>query len=147
MRETSKGGVIKVQDGRRGNEKMQLGWPETAAKEVRSQQLASNFSRLSLSHSLRPFLTLHPLLSVSRLLSALSSSLSSCTLIFVPDGTNLRIKRRCFMAGIHFHFRRRMIYLVALINATRDLANIYLVYIAADNGKKWIREFALIQFR
>lgn len=50
MRETSKGGIVKVQDGRRGNEKMQLGWPETAAKEVRSQQLASNFSRLSLSH-------------------------------------------------------------------------------------------------
>lgn len=56
-------------------------------------------------------------------------TLSSYTLIFVPGGTNLRIKRRCFMAGIHFHFCRRMIYFAALINATQNLASIYLVYI------------------
>lgn len=56
-------------------------------------------------------------------------TLSSYTLIFALGGTNLRIKRRCFMASIHFHFCREMIYLVALINATRDLVSIYLVYI------------------
>lgn len=83
----------------------------------------------SLPPSLRPFSS-----SLRR-----ARALSSYTLIFVPDGTNLRIKRRCFMAGIHFHFRRRMIYLVALINATRDLASIYLVCVVADNRKKWTR--------
>lgn len=51
----------------------------------------------------------------------------SCTLIFALGRTNLRIKRRCFMAGIHFHFCRKMIYLVALINATEDLVSIYLI--------------------
>ena len=62
-------------------------------------------------------------------------TLSSYTLIFALGGTNLRIKRRCFMTSIHFHFCREMIYLVALINATRDLVSIYLVYIG-NNEKK-----------
>jgi len=56
-------------------------------------------------------------------------TLSSYTLIFALGGTNLCIKRRCFMASIHFHFCQEMIYFAVLINATRDLMSTYLIYI------------------
>jgi len=73
IRETFKDGIMKAQKRDMEMKKMFLGWPETDAKEVLMQQLASNFSRLSL---------FHPLLSYS--------------LIFVPGGTNLRIKQPLF---------------------------------------------------
>lgn len=83
MRETFKDGTARERaEGRHGDEKMRLGWPETDAKEAAlTQQLASNFSRLSLSHPL-----------------------ASRSLIFVLGGTNSRVKQPLFYDRYTFSF-------------------------------------------
>lgn len=101
MHETFRHGVIKAQEGWRRNEKMQLGVGRDACK--RSLLVAAGCLQLSTFIIISlPLILSFP---CPRLcFSLLSLPLSSHTLIFISDGTNLRIKRRWFYDRHTFSF-------------------------------------------